>query len=121
MNTYTFTWELDRLFGHRNSTIQQVNNWIHTVGPHRSTTVLNRVHVAILNSDYFSEITTWENEHLLAQFTIALEIEFERALQFHNEGYKSSDDYDLPKLLIRSTCIYSVLSVAETSFNPTDD
>ena len=52
--------------------------------------------------------------------TLALEIEFERALQFHDEGYESSDDYGLPKLLIRSAHIYSVSSSAETSYNPAD-
>ena len=51
---------------------------------------------------------------------LALEIEFERALQFHDEGYESGDDYDLPKPLIRSTHIYLVSSAAETSFNPTN-
>ena len=89
-------------------------------GTCRSTAVLYKVHVAFFNSDYFGEMTTRANEHLLAQFMLALENEFERALQFHNEGYQSSDDYDLPKLLMRSTHIYSVSSAAEISFNPTD-
>ena len=76
--------------------------------------------MASFNSDYFGEMTTRANKHLLAQFTLALEIEFEKALQFHNEGYKSSDDYDLPKLLIWLTHNYLISSAAEASFNPTD-
>ena len=62
-------------------------------------------------------MTTGANKHLLACFSLALEIEFERALQFHNEGYESGDNYDLPKPLISSTHIYSVSSADETSFN----
>ena len=74
--------------------------------------------MAFFSRDYFGEMTTVANEHILAQFTLALEIEFERILQFHNEGYGSGHDYDLPKLLIRSNHTYSVSSAAEASFNP---
>ena len=119
MNTYAFAWELDRLFDFWNSTIQHINDWIHKVGTYRSTIVFNKVHGAFFNSDYFGEMTTRANEHLLAQFMLALDTKFERALQLHDESYKSSDDYDLPKLLIRSNHIYLVSSTAET-FNPTD-
>ena len=89
-------------------------------GTYRSTIVLSKVNVAFFNSDYFSEMTTRANRNCLAQFTLALETEFERALPFHDEGYESSDDYDLWELLIRWTHIYSVLSAVETSFNPAD-
>ena len=88
-------------------------------GKYRSTVVLDKVHEAFFNSDYFIEITTRENEHLLTQFPSALEIEFERALHFHDEGYESGDDYGLPKPLITSAYINSVSSAAKTSFNPT--
>ena len=97
-----------------------MNDWIHMAGTYRSTIALDKVHVAFFNSNYSSEMTTRVNEHLLAQFMLPLEIEFERALQFHDESYKSSDNYDLPKLLIKPTHIYSVSSTPETSFNPTD-
>ena len=48
---------------------------------------------------------------------LALEIKFERTLYLHDEGYKTGDDYDLPQPLNKFTCIYSVPSVAEASFN----
>ena len=70
---------------------------------YRSTIVLDKVHVTFFNSDYFGEMTTRINEHLLAQFTVASEIEFETALHFHDEGYEGSDDYNILKLLIRLT------------------
>ena len=96
----------------------KINDLIHMAGTYRSTLVLNKVHVSFFSSDYFSEITTRANKHLLAKFMLVLEIEFERALQFHDEGYESGDDHDLPKLLIRSTHIYLVSSTVEISFNP---
>ena len=65
----TFTWELDRLFGIWNGAIQQISNWIHMAGTYRPTIVLNEVHMAFFNNDYFSEMTTMENEHILVQFT----------------------------------------------------
>ena len=76
--------------------------------------------MAFFNSDNFIDIATRPNEILLETFMLSLEIESERALYLHNEGYKTSDDFGLPKLFIRSTYTYSVPSVAETSFNPTD-
>ena len=87
-------------------------------GTHRSTVVLDKVLTAFFNSDdYFLEMTTRANKHLLVQFMLALEIKFERALHFHDEGNISSDDNCLPNPLIRSTHIYWVPSASETSFN----
>ena len=65
------------------------------------TITMFKVLVAFFNSDYFTDMTTRANEHLLAQFTLASEIEFEIALQFHDEGYESSDYNDLLKLLTK--------------------
>ena len=63
---------LDRLFGVWNRAIQQINNWINMASPYRSSIFLNKVHVAFFNSEYFGEMTTRANEHLSAQFTLAL-------------------------------------------------
>ena len=57
MNTYVFTWELDRLFGAWNSAIQQINDWIHKAGKYRSTIVLN------ISMCYSSTVTTLVNDH----------------------------------------------------------
>ena len=60
MNTYAFAWELERLFSVWNSAIQQINDLIYMAGTYRSTIVLNKVHTAFFNSDYFGEMTTRE-------------------------------------------------------------
>ena len=115
-----FSWELDRLFSVWKSTLQQINDWIHVADTYSSTIILDNAYMAFFNDDYFGKMTTRVNEHLLAQFTFALEIKFDRALQFHDEDYESSDDYDLPKPLIRWTHIYLVSPSSDTIFNPID-
>ena len=75
---------------------------------HKCTVVLDKVHAAFFNNDDSVEMATRANEHFLAQFMLALEIKFERALHFHDGGYKRVYDNGLPKLLIRSTHNYLV-------------
>ena len=89
-------------------------------GTYRSTTVLDKVHMTFFNSDYFGKMTHWGKWTSFSPVHISIKIEFEIAVQFHNEGYERSDDYDLPKLFIKSTHMYSISSTAETSFNPAD-
>ena len=49
----------------------------------------------------------------------ALDLEFERALQYHDKGYESDNDYGLPTQVMKYVHVYSV-STNEASFNPTD-
>ena len=59
--------------------MQQICNKIQIVSTHRSTVVLDKVSMAFFNcGEHFIEMTTRANEHLLAQFILALEKEFER-------------------------------------------
>ena len=90
-----------------------------TVGMYRATAILHRVHTAFFNYYYFSKITNMPDEIVLARIMTALDLEFERALHYHNEGYDSDNDYDLPGPCMRPVCIYLV-SVHEAAFNPTD-
>ena len=59
------------------------------------------------------------DEIILTRMMTALDLEFERALPYHNEGYESNNDYGLPTWMARSICVYSVFTT-ETSFNPAD-
>ena len=49
---------------------------------------------------------------------LALEIEFEKGLYLHDEGYDTVVNSDLLQPLKKSTHIYTVPLVAETSFDP---
>ena len=86
---------------------------------HRSTFILNKAYKEFFHCDDFH----WAYrpvQNLLPMFMLALEIKFERVPYLHDEGYKTSDDYDLCQPLNKSTHIYAVPSVAAASFNPTD-
>ena len=50
----------------------------------------------------------------------ALDIKFERSLYLHDNGYKTSDDYDLPQLVSKSTHIYAIPTLATAWFIATD-
>ena len=59
------------------------------------------------------------DETVFARIMTALDLEFERALYYHDEGYKSDNDYGLPTQVMRPVCMHSV-STIDASFNPTD-
>ena len=59
------------------------------------------------------------DEITLARIMTALDLEFERALHYHEEGYESDNDYELPSQVMRPLHVYSV-STTEASFNPAD-
>ena len=64
-------------------------------------------------------MTNMPDEIVLANIMTALDLEFERALHYHDEGYDSDNDYGLPGPFMRPVCIYLV-STTEASLNPTD-
>ena len=47
----------------------------------------------------------------------ALDLEFEKALHYPDEGYEIDNDYGLPAQVMRPVFIYSV-STTEAPFNP---
>ena len=49
----------------------------------------------------------------------ALDVEFKRALHYHDGGHESDNDYELPPWMTGPICVYSVFTT-EASFNPTD-
>ena len=49
----------------------------------------------------------------------ALDLEFERTLHYHDEGYDSNNDHGLLGPVMWPVCVYLV-STTEASFNPTD-
>ena len=77
------------------------------------------VHAAFFNYHHFNEMTTMPDEIVLARIMTALDLEFERALHYHDEGYDSDNDYGLPGPVMWPVCIYLV-STNDASFNPTD-
>ena len=64
-------------------------------------------------------MTNMPDEIVLARIMTALDLEFARALYYHNGGYDSDNDYGLPGSVMRPVYVYLV-SPTEDSFNPTD-
>ena len=56
---------------------------------------------------------------ILARMMMFLDLEFERALHYRDEGYESDNDYGLLPQITRPICVYSVFTT-NASFNPAD-
>ena len=110
--------QLDRFFSIWNNALHGMIFWVHTADAYR-TRILGRVYAAFFNYHYFSEINNIPDEIVLASNMTALDLEFERALHYHNKGYDSDNDYGLPGPVMRPVCIY-LASTTEASFNPAD-
>ena len=59
------------------------------------------------------------DETVLASIMTVLDLKFEKALHYHDDGYNSDNDYGLPCQVMRPVCIYLV-STKEASINLTD-
>ena len=80
---------------------------------------LSKVHIAFFNYHLFNDMTHMPDEIVLARIMTSLDLEFERALHYHDKGYESDNDYGLPAQVMRPVHVYSV-STTEASFKPTD-
>ena len=69
---------------------------VHTAGMYRATETLGRVYTAFFNYHYSSEMTNMPDEIILAKIMTALDLEFEGAAHYQDEGYGSDNDYGLP-------------------------
>ena len=59
------------------------------------------------------------DEIILARMMTALDLEFEKAMHYYDEGYESDNDYELSPQVMRPVCIYSVFTT-ETTYNPAE-
>ena len=98
MENSLFTPHLDELFNLWNNAVCQMNYWVCTAGRYGSTSILERVHKAFFNYYQFNAVTCMLDEIIYATMIITLDLEFERALYNHDEGYEHDNDYGLPIL-----------------------
>ena len=96
-----------------------MNYLVCTAGRYRATSILGRVHAAFFNHYQFDAVTYMLDDTVLVGMMTALDLEFEKAMHYHDGGYESDNDYGLPAQVVRSVHIYSV-STTEESFNPAD-
>ena len=96
-----------------------MNDWVHATGRYRSTCILEKVHKAFFNYYQFSAMNYMPDVIILARMMTVLDLEFERALHYHDEGYESDNDYGLPSQITRPICVYPVF-ITEACFDPAD-
>ena len=70
-----------------------MNFCVCTAGTYRATEILGGVQTAFFNYYYFSEVTYMSDEIVLMRIMTALDVEFKRALNYHDKGYYSDNDY----------------------------
>ena len=73
-----------------------MNFWVHTASTYWAPAILGRVHTAFLTFHQFNKMTYMPDDTVLARILTALDIEFEKALHYDDEGYESDKDYGLP-------------------------
>ena len=93
------------------------------LGPHSWKIQINispsKICKASFNYYQFHVMANMADDIALAGMMTALDLKFKRALHYHDEGYKSNNDYGLLSCITRLVYVYSVFS-AEASFNPAD-
>ena len=57
---------------------------------------LERIHAAFFTTHQMQEMIYMLDEIILARMIDALDLEFEKAMHYHDEGYESNNDYGLP-------------------------
>ena len=107
---------LDKLFNLWNNVVHQMNYWVHTAGRYRAISIIGRVHAAFFNCHQFNALTYMPGQIVLARMMTALDLEFEKALHYQNEGFESYKDYHLLPHVMRPVYVFSVFTT-EASFN----
>ena len=92
-----------------------MNYWVHTAGRYRAMSILGTVHAAFFNHHQFDAMTYIPDEIVLAKMMTTLNLEFEKALHYHEEEYESDNDYGLPAQVMRPMHIYSVSTTGAPS------
>ena len=58
--------------------------------------ILGRVHAAFFTNHQMSEMFFILDEIILGRMMTALDLEFEKAVHYHDKGYDSDSEYRLP-------------------------
>ena len=107
---------LDTLFIQWNNTVYRMNYWVCTAGIYMAMDVLGRVHTTFFTSHQMQEIIYMPEEIILVRMMTALDLVSEKAMYYHNEGYESNNNHEVPPQVTRPIHIYSV-STTEASFD----
>ena len=106
---------LDELISLWNNAVCQMNYWVCAAGIYRSTGsffYLEKVHKAFFNYYQLHAMAYMPDEIILARMMTALDLQFEGALHYYDEGYDSNNNYGL---ILRSRHSSTQLLLGECS------
>ena len=119
MEKSVFTPCLDELFSLWNNAIHHMKYLVCTAGRYKAMCILGRVHAAFFNCHQFDAMPYMPDQIIWARMMTALDLEFEKALHYHDEGYESDNNYGLPAEVMRPVCIFQFPPL-RASFNTAD-
>ena len=93
-----------------------MNCWVCIAGRYRTTSILGRFHAVFFNCHQSKAVTYMLDEIVLVRMMTALDLEFEKAMHYHDEGYESDTDCGFQPQVTRPIDIYSVFTT-EASFD----
>ena len=91
-----------------------MNYWVHTAGRYRAVYVSGRVHAAFFTRHQIEAMIYMPDEIILARMMTARDLEFEKTMHYHNEGYESDNSYEL---LMSPVHVYLVFTT-DAPYNP---
>ena len=81
--------------------------------------VLGRVHASFFTTHQMQEMIYMLDDVNKARMMVVLDLEFEKAIHHHDEGYESYNDYGLPPQVTKPIHIYSFFTT-KASFDPAE-
>ena len=85
MENSLFTLCLDELFSLWNNVVHYMNYWVHTAVRYKTIFILGRVHATFFNHHQFNTLPSMPDENVLVRMMAALDLEFEKALHYHDK------------------------------------
>ena len=79
--------------------------------------ILGRDHTAFFTSHQVQEMIYMPDEIILVRMLTVLDLEFEKAMHYHDEGYEGDNDCGLTTQVMMPFCVCSVFTT-EASFDP---
>ena len=107
---------LDKLFLQWNTAVHRMNYCVCTAGRHRATSPLGRMHAAFFTTHQMQEMIYMPDEVILVRMMVALDLGFEKAMYYHDEGHENDNGYGSPHQITRPIHIFSVFTT-EASFD----
>ena len=118
MNTTDY-WPMPREYSVWNATIAALQFWTADLEAHVLSSTIEQVYNAFFYSTSMHLLCQQSDEKLFGHFMTTLNATFESKLALEDEGYESSsENFNIPTPLRRTSKIHHISSVENASFDP---